>query len=255
MINKFSLKKTATTAGILLSFTLFSTTSVNAASFTFFQENWRSGGSLSGFFSGDDFNNDGIIFGIFDSGRLNNGGSTPDSEVSNLSAIYEGGLFKIPTSTYTGEPVIDFFSINFSLLPSELFPPSDSPFLIPYQRLFFEYRISTSQLSFSLETKLCNDRPPCLSEEGTSSFLLVLSTYYRSTGGGDIFFSPYSSVGLPTFTPGLYATNTSSPPVVTPLQLQQSIPESSTLVGTLLASLSFLLRKKNLTYPRSKSGN
>ena len=209
-INKFNSKVTTAIATVTLSFTLFSSNPAKAASFTFSQGDWQYGGNLSGSFTGDDLNGDGKI---------------DTSELSAFNAIFFGNLRADINNPFTGEPIIVSSTISHSLPPLGANTVED---------LFFNYSSSTLQLSFSSFSRACVVIAPspigCLGLEGSS----IINT--SATGGTvvDERFTGSSSLA--------FRTSSSSAPIVTPLQ--QPIPEPSTLGGTLLGGLGFLLRRK-----------
>jgi hypothetical protein len=216
-INKFNFKGTATIATVGLTFSLFSANSVNAANFTFSQEGWQYGGNLSGSFTGDDLNSDGKI---------------ETSELSAFTAIFSGTLVgRIPLS---GGLVTKFAIISHSL-------PSFTPEPDLIESLFFNYLISTSNLSFSSSKASCLlIGPPPL-----RCFILTsASSISASNTGGTVNLGiSFPSPGLPNIGVGV-GTQSSLPLVVT--TTQQTIPEPSTLKVFLLGSLASLLRKKIL---------
>jgi hypothetical protein len=211
-INKFNSKVTAAIATVTLSFTLFSSNPAKAASFTFSQGDWQYGGNLSGSFTGDDLNGDGKI---------------DTSELSAFNAIFFGNLRADINNPFTGEPIIVSSTISHSL------PPLGDNTV---EDLSFNYFSSTLQLSFSSFRGSCTVVAPspigCLGLNGFS----IINT--SATGGTVVNESVlrFSSSSL------AFRTSSSSAPIVTPLQ--QPIPEPSTLGGTLLGGLGFLLRRK-----------
>ncbi len=203
-----SLATAGATLSLLGSFTVFSANPAKAANFTFSQGGWQYGGNLSGSFTGDDVNGNGDI---------------EASELSAFSATFSGNLF-LGNHPDTGEPIIPFFTLSYSL-------PSLEPNVEEY--FSFSYSSSSSQLTFSSFRQTCLLRPPyggCVRPQSYSSIAV-------SGAGGTVNFDPSPMLGRTVF-----RTSSSSTPVVTPLQ--QSVPEPSALTGTLLVGLSFLLRKK-----------
>jgi hypothetical protein len=214
-IDKFNFKGTATIATLGLTFSLFSANSVNAANFTFSQEGWQYGGNLSGSFTGDDLNNDGKI---------------ETSELSAFTAIFSGALVGRPP--FSNQLITIPATISHSL-PS--FPPK--PDLI--ESLFFNYLISTSNLSFSsFKTSCALIGPPPLRCFFITSANSISASNAGGTVGSGFNFSP---PGLPNRSFSA-STQSLSPLLVT--TTQQTIPEPSTVKAILLGSLIFLLKKK-----------
>lgn len=205
-MNKFNYQATTAIGTIVLTFSLFSGSSVNAASFIFSQEGWRDGGELLGSFIGNDLNNDGKI---------------ETFELSSFNATFSGNLRGNINNPFTGEPIIISSTISHSL----------APLANVVETLDFEYSFSTSQLSFSSLRTTCGLLTPLECVRLADS-----STISTSDTGGTIISDPSARFGL------IFSTSSLSAPVVIPVE--QSIPEPSTLGATLLGELALLLRKK-----------
>lgn len=217
-LDKLNYQGTTVISTIALTFSFFSASSVNAANFTFFQEDWQLGGNLSGSFTGDDFNNNGKI---------------ETSELSAFNAIFSGNVRDRKAPYYPALPtnpnhqIVPLSIQTFHSLP---LPKADvEEDLVEPLILDFKYSLLNSQLTFRSTKITCI--VPIL---GGCNYPKEISSITVSDTGGNITFDLYRNF--------LFGTTSLSTPTVKPLQ--QTVPEPSTLGAVLLGGLGFLLRKK-----------
>jgi hypothetical protein len=203
--------------GIALSLAVIEDSPVQAASFSFSQGGWEYGGELLGSFTGDDLDNDGDI---------------EANEVSALNVTFSGDMFA--GYDESGEPGTLFFRISHSITV----PSTDTTTLNLLDN--FRYSFSTSQLSFISSQSACLgvSNNMCFEPRGSGSIIEV------SDAGGRVHYRSFRG-GVSEL-----ITTSSLAPVVTPLQ--QSVPEPSTVMATLVGGLGILLKRKKVLSPPIK---
>jgi len=202
--------------GIALSFAVIENSPVQAASFSFSQGGWEYGGELLGSFTGDDLDSDGDI---------------EANELSSLNVTFSGDMFA--GYDESGEPGTLFFRISHS----RPVPSTNTTTLNLLDN--FRYSFSTSRLSFISSQSECLGVSNNLCFEGRSG-----STIEVSDAGGRVRYVSFRG-GVSEL-----ITTSSLAPVVTPLQ--QSVPEPSTLMASLVGGLGILLRRKKVLSPPIK---
>lgn len=202
--------------GIALSFAVIEDSPVQAASFSFSQGGWEYGGELLGSFTGDDLDSDGDI---------------EANEVYSLNVSFSGDMFV--GYDESGEPFTYFYTISHSISG----PSTDTTTLKLIHN--FRYSSSTSKLNFLSSQSACFGVSNNMCFEGRSG-----STIEVSDAGGRVRYVSFRG-GVSEL-----ITTSSLAPVVTPLQ--QSVPEPSTLIATLVGGLGVLLRRKKVLSPPIK---
>lgn len=202
--------------GIAVSFAVIEDSPVQAASFSFSQGGWEYGGELLGSFTGDDLDSDGDI---------------EANELSSLNVTFSGDMFV--DYGPTGELITYFYTISHSITV----PSSDTTTLKLIRN--FRYSSSTSKLNFLSSQSECLGVSNNMCFEGRSG-----SSIEVSDAGGRVHYRSFRG-GISEL-----LTTSSLAPVVTPLQ--QSVPEPSTVMATLVGGLGILLKRKKVLSPPIK---